>query len=390
MKPPFIAFLAIPLLLLGSSANAQIKTTDINTINTAVPFLRIAPDARSGAMGDVGIAVSEDADATYWNPAKLAFAKKDMAIGVTYTPWLKQLVNDIYLAHLSAYKKVDKNSAIGASLRYFSLGNIQFTNYQGDPIGDFRPRELAFDLDYSRLLSKHLSVALALRYIYSNLAAGQSVNGVQVNAANGVATDVSAYYKKDIKMSNSKKGLFSLGLSMTNLGTKMTYTKTATNKDYLPANLGLGSAFKMDIDKYNSLEFGLDINKLLVPTPDLNDQTLAYQNKSPLSGALGSFNDAPGGMKEEFKEINYSAGIEYWYINQFAVRAGYFFEDPSKGNRKYLTVGVGVKYSVLCLNFSYLVPTSGVQKSPLDNTLRFSLLFDLQNAEKGNTTPATI
>jgi Type IX secretion system protein PorV len=391
VKFPFVVALCIVFLKPSWSIGQNtISTTDINTINTAVPFLKIAPDARSGAMGDVGIALSDDVNSTYWNPAKLAFAKKDMGVGITYTPWLRALgITDIYLAHVSAYKKVGKNQAIGTSLRYFSLGDIQFTNYQGDPIGNFSPRELAFDVDYSRLLSKHFAVSIALRYIYSNLASGQTVNGVQVNAANGVAADFSTYYKKDVKF-GSTKALWSLGTSMTNLGTKMTYTKTATNKDYLPANLGIGTAMKFDVDKFNTVEVALDCNKLLVPTPNPNDPTLAYQNKSPISGALGSFNDAPGGLKEEIKEVYYSLGAEYWYNSQFAVRSGVFYEDPTKGNRKYLTVGIGVKYSVLCLNFSYLVPVNkGTQKSPLDNTLRFSLIFDFQNMEKGNNNAAT-
>jgi len=370
-------------------AGGAISTTTINTINTAVPFLRIAPDARSGAMGDVGVALSEDANSIFYNPAKLAFAQKNMAMAATYTPWLKALnINDIYLTYLSAYKKVGKNQAIGASLRYFSLGDITFTNYQGDAIGNFRPREMSFDIDYSRLLSKHLSVGLAMRYIYSNLAAGQTVNGAQVRSANGVAADLSMYYWKNVKLGD-QKAKWSLGSNVSNIGTKMTYTRSAVNKDFLPANLGIGTALKMDIDKYNTVEFALDMNKLLVPTPALaSDSITSYQSASPITAAIHSFNDAPGGMSEEFREINYSAGVEYWYNNLFALRSGYFYENPTKGNRQYMTFGMGIHYTVFNFNFSYLVAANkgAGQTSPLNNTLRFSLLFDF-NAMAADEKP---
>ncbi len=380
LKGAIMAFTAIGCCVFSQKGFAQnsISSTTINTINTAVPFLRIAPDARSGAMGDVGIALSEDANATYYNPAKLAFAQKNMAMAATYTPWLKALnINDIYLPYLSGYKKVGKNQALGASLRYFSLGDITFTNYSGDAIGNFRPRELSFDVDYSRLLSKHLSVGLAMRYIYSNLAAGQTVNGAQVRSANGAAADLSFYYWKNVKLGD-QKAKWSLGSSVTNIGTKMTYTRSAVNRDFLPANLGIGTALKMDIDKYNTVEFAFDMNKLLVPTPSMSDSVVSGQSASPISGALQSFSDAPGGMNEEFREINYSAGVEYWYNNLFAVRSGYFYENPTKGNRQYLTFGMGIHYTVFNFNFSYLVAANkgAGQTSPLNNTLRFSLLFD--------------
>jgi hypothetical protein len=376
------------LVIVSPILKAQISATDINTINTAVPFLRIAPDARSGAMGDLGIAISDDANATYWNSSKLAFAKKDFAIGVTYTPWLKQLVNDIFLAQISGYKKVGKTQSINASLRFFSLGNIQFTDFQGAPLGDFKPREFAFDLGYSRALSKRFAIGISGRYIYSNLAAGQTVGGVTVNAANGFATDVNSIYKKTIKI-NKKKADLGVGLTISNIGTKMSYTKSAVNKDFIPANFGIGSSLKMEIDKFNTIEFGIDINKLLVPTPNLSDTTFTYRTLSPVAGAFSSFNDAPNGVKEEFKELMYSIGAEYWYNNQFALRTGFFYEDPTKGARKYLTVGLGIKYNVFGLNFSYLVPTStGLNRSPLDNTLRFSLLFDFDAIKPDMPPPA--
>ena len=374
----------------------SISTSDINTINTAVPFLRISPDARSGAMGDVGIALSPDASATYWNAAKLAFIDKDMGASITYTPWLKQLVNDIYLAHLSFYKKVDKNQTIATSLRYFSLGSITFTDAYGATLSNYNPKEFAWDLSYARLLSKHLSVAISGRFIYSNLAAGFSVSQVQITAAKGGAVDMGMYYKKDVKLGKDMKGLWALGLNITNLGTKISYTSSASNKDYLPANIGIGTALKMELDKFNTLELALDINKLLVPTPNTADSTQAWKYYSPLEGAIKSFGDAPGGFKEELKEIYYSFGAEYWYDKQFAVRTGIFYEDATKGGRFYATAGVGVKYNVFGINFSYLVPAfhsnKVLSRSPLDNTLRFGLLFDFDalKADSKNEKPATM
>ncbi|MEY2829523.1 MAG: hypothetical protein RIQ33_1381 [Bacteroidota bacterium] len=376
-----------------SFAQSSLKTSDINTINTAVPFLRISPDARSGAMGDVGIALSPDASSTYWNASKLAFAEKNMGVAITYTPWLKQLVNDIYLAHLSFYKKIDKNQTVATSLRYFSLGSIQFTDAQGNNLSNYSPKEFAWDVSYARLLSKHLSISLSGRYIFSNLASGFEVSGVQITAAKGAAADLGLFYKKNVKLGKNTKGTWALGANLSNLGTKISYTRSAANKDYLPANLGIGTALKMDFDKYNSLELALDINKLLVPTPDTTS-TQDYKKYSPFAGAMKSFNDAPGGMKEEMKEFYMSLGAEYWYNKQFAVRTGLFYEDPTKGNRMYATVGVGVKYNVFGMNFSYLVPAFRRNtvngRSPLDNTLRFSLLFDLDALKADEGAPATL
>ena len=385
MKKILLAsIVSISSLQMLFAQSKTISTSDINTISTAVPFLRISPDARSGAMGDVGIALSPDASATYWNAAKLAFIDKDMGAAVTYTPWLKALgISDIYLANLSVYKKLGKGQTIATSLRYFSLGSIQFTDGNGATLSNYSPKEFSWDVSYARLLSKHLSIALSGRYIYSNLAAGFSVSQVQISAATGAAVDFGMYYNKNVKLGKDMKGLWALGLNISNLGTKISYTSSATNKDYLPANIGIGTALKMELDKYNTLELALDINKLLVPTPnpyDLSNPPL-WKTYSPLEGAINSFSDAPGGMKEELKEIYYSFGGEYWYDKQFAVRTGIFYEDPTKGGRFYATAGIGVKYNVFGMNFSYLVPAfhskTVLNKSPLDNTLRFSLLFDL-------------
>ncbi|MEN9522759.1 MAG: hypothetical protein RL065_1136 [Bacteroidota bacterium] len=384
---------SISILTFGFGFSQTVKTSEINTINTAVPFLRISPDARSGAMGDVGIAITPDASATYWNASKLAFIDKNMGVAITYTPWLKGLgINDIYLAHLSLYKKIDKTQTIATSLRYFSLGSIQFTDAQGNNLNNFNPKEFSWDISYARLLSKHLSVSLSGRYIFSNLASGNEVNGVPISSAKGASADVGLYYRKNVKLGKQTKGLLAFGTNISNLGTKVSYTKSATNKDYLPANFGIGSSLKMDFDKYNSLEIALDANKLLVPTPD-GTTTYEYKKYSPFEGAMKSWSDAPGGSKEELREINLSFGAEYWYNKQFAVRTGMFYEDPTKGNRLYATLGVGVKYNVFGMNFSYLVPAfrknSVNGRSPLDNTLRFSLLFDL-DAFKTDEAPAAL
>lgn len=369
-------------------AFSQISTNEldgrINTINTSVPFLRIDPDARSGAMGDVGIAISGDANSIYWNTAKIPFTEKNTALSVTYTPWLKELVSDIFLADISAYKKLDENQGITASLRYFSLGSITFTNIQGQVIGNFNPREFTFSGGYARKIAENFSTGVNLSYIYSNLAAGQSVSGVPIKAGTAAAADISFFYHKDAKFGKTK-GNYNIGLTISNIGNKITYTQSAENKDFIPTNMGLGAGINFKFDDYNSLLFAGEVNKLLVPTPD---SAGLFRTKSVPSGLLGSFSDAPGGGKEEFHELMFSVGSEYWYKNQFAVRAGYFNEHSTKGNRKYLTAGVGIKYNVFGLNFSYLIPTSS-QKNPLDNTLRFSLMFEFDKTKASKTAPTT-
>lgn len=367
---------------------SQISTNEldgrINTINTAVPFLRIDPDARSGAMGDVGIALSSDANSIYWNTAKIPFAEKNTALSVTYTPWLKELVDDIFLADISAYKKLDDMQGVTASLRYFSLGSITFTNFSGAVIGNFNPREFTFSGGYSRKIADNFSTGVNLSYIYSNLAAGQSVSGVPIKAGTAAAADISFFYHKNARFGKTK-GDFNMGLTISNIGSKITYTQSAENKDFIPTNMGLGSGVNFKFDQYNSLLIAGEINKLLVPTPD---SAGLFRTKSVPSGILGSFSDAPGGASEEFHELMYSIGTEYWYKGQFAVRAGYFNEHSTKGNRKFLTAGVGIKYNVFGLNFSYLIPTSN-QKNPLDNTLRFSLLFEFDKTKDKKAAPTT-
>ncbi len=357
----------------------QISSQGINTIVTAVPFLRIAPDARAGSMGDVGLATSTDANAMHFNASKLAFADKDISISATYTPWLRALdLQDVYLAYLAGYKQIDEISTVGLSLRYFSLGNIQFTDYNGMSLGSNRPNEFEITGAYARQLSENMALGVSLKFIYSKLANG-TYNGYDIRPGIAGAGDVSFTYKSDEGIFGQDGSQLTFGAAVTNLGTKITYT-TDSYGEFLPTNLGLGVAYEHKIDDYNSIVFAVDFNKLLVPTPDTIDVSgesgvLDYKEVGVASAVFSSFNDAPGGFSEETKELSYSVGLEYWYDKQFAVRAGYFHEDPTKGNRKYFTVGLGLKYNIFGLNFSYLVPTSN-RTNPLDNTLRFSLVFD--------------
>jgi hypothetical protein len=384
MKKTTVKLSALALLLGGTANFVHGQANTINVVTSAVPFLRISPDARSGGMGDIGIATSADANASFWNLAKTPFNKNIGGASVTYTPWLKDLgLNDVYLASLAGFYKLDDMQAISGSLRYFSLGNIQFTDNLGNELSTFRPREFAIDAGYSRKLSDKMGVGLALRYINSSLAGGQQLNGVLYKPGTSIAADLS-FYSNNIKANGSG---WSYGVTLTNLGTKISYTNDAAQKDFIPANLGLGVAYTKAVDEVNKITFGLDLHKLLVPTPPLlgsDSATLAnYRSTGVVSSWFKSFGDAPGGFSEEIKEIQISAGAEFWYNDQFALRAGYFYENPLKGNRKYFTVGAGLKYETFGLNFSYLVPSgSGVNRNPLSNTLRFSLIFDFDGGDK--------
>lgn len=361
----------------------------INTILTAVPFLRIVSDARSGAMGDVGIGLSPDANAMHFNQSKLVLAEQPLGISATYTPWLRSLgLNDVYLAYLTGYYKLDDLQAIGVGLRYFSLGDINFTDENGNPTGTGRPNEFEVTAAYSRVLTEKLSAAVGAKFIYSNLASGQQVDGTIIDAGTAGAADISFTYKTEVEANGNDSDLM-IGLAVTNIGSKITYTNAANSqKDFLPTNLGIGAGWTFNFDNYNSLTIATDVNKLLVPTRCFeNDQTTEsecdsdgngvhdWREASPISGMFSSFSDAPNGFDEELKELMFSFGLEYWYDQQFAVRTGYFTESRSKGDRHYFTVGLGLKYNIFGLNFSYLVPTTN-QRNPLDNTLRFSLLFD--------------
>ncbi len=349
-----------------------------NTVVTAVPFLRIVADARSGAMGDVGIGLSADPNAMHFNASKLVLAEEDLAVSATYTPWLKSLgLNDVYLAYLTGYKKIDDLSAVGFGLRYFSLGSIQFTDVNGEPLTTGRPNEFEVALAYSRRLTDNFTAGLTGKFIYSNLAAGQQLDGGDIiEPGLASAADISFTYQTELNSNSLEESNLTIGLALSNIGSKITYTKSV-NRDFLPANFGLGGAWTMDFDQFNRLTIAADINKLMVPSPcqgaDCDNEE--RRNQSPVSAIFSSWGDAPEGFNEELRELMYSIGVEYWYDEQFAVRAGYFNEHTQKGGRKYLTVGLGLKYNIFGLNFSYLVPTTN-QRNPLDNTLRFSLLFD--------------
>jgi hypothetical protein len=378
MRPTALKLTAGILLFCGLSSAVQAQVDKINVVTTAVPFLRISPDARSGGMGDLGVATSPDAGAGLWNMGKVAFNQSNGAIQATYTPWLNDLVDDVFLASLSGYYKFDANQAITGSVRYFSLGTIQFTNEFGQDLSSFRPREFGIDVGYSRRLNAKNGIGIALKYINSNLASGQSQGGTSYKTGSSVAADLGWYY--DGK--NTAGQGWAFGAAMTNLGAKISYTNNANAKDFIPANLGFGTNYTRVFNSQNSISFGLELNKLLVPTPPADPATQAqideYRAKSVVGSWFSSFGDAPDGFGEEMREFTVSIGGEYWYNNQFALRAGYFFEDKTKGNRRYLTTGVGLKYNIFGFNFSYLIPTgSGVNRNPLSNTLRFSVMFDL-------------
>jgi hypothetical protein len=406
-KAGIVTGAALLLSVLPSAAQSHNLTTDellgqLNTITTAVPFALITPDSRAGGMGETGVATTPDVNSIHWNAAKLAFNKQKFGLGVSYTPWLRALVPDINLAYVSFYVKPDKNSAFGTSLRYFSLGSITFTDVVGNTIGQFRPNEFALDAAYSRKLSDHFSAAMTARFILSNLTNGITVQGADTKAGKAVAVDLCGYYMNDkLKMADKPMTLM-FGLAITNIGNKISYS-TSINKDFIPINLRLGSGFTVKADDYNRIGLQLEFNKLLVPTPPVyeidpatgspkivNGQYVIAAGKDPNRGVpegmFGSFSDAPGGFKEELREINICTGAEYWYNETFAIRAGYFYEHPLKGNRQFFTLGAGIKYNVFGLDFAYLIPTNA-QRSPLQNTLRFTLTFDFDamkdKAEEG-------
>lgn len=358
----------------------------VNTVYTAIPFLRINPDTRTGAMGDVGIATEADAASMYHNASKLAFAEQPIGLAVNYTPWLRQLVDDIFIGYLSGYYKINDMQSLGVSMRYFSLGEIRFTNIMGDDTGQFFPNEFAFDVAYARKLSDNFGVGITLKYVRSDLAQGQEVgSGNIVRAAQAVASDISFSYRTRLDNIGYGGSELFLGAAFTNIGNKVSYTEDDT-RDFIPLNAGIGAGWKMRFDDFNTLLISADINKLMAPTPDTLDTDpmngIPDTREAPLlSGMFGSFADAPGGFNEEMRELMFSVGLEYWYNNQFAIRGGYFHEHATKGNRKFITLGIGLRYSVFGLNFSYIAPTSN-QQNPLGNTLRFGLTFDFNGEAK--------
>lgn len=369
-------------------------------ITTAVPIMGVSPDARAGGMGDVGAASDPDLFSIYWNPAKLAFLPDGTrSMAVSYTPWLNKLVNDINLAYLAGAVKLGKNQAAGVSLRYFSLGEIVFKDEQNNDLGTFEPYEMALTGSYALKLSERMSLAVGLRYIYSNLTQGRQVSGVDTKPGQTIASDIGYFYKsRDYNLEAGKKQSFALGLSLSNIGGKISYSDDAVS-DFIPSNLRLGGAYHLKIDKYNRMVVLADFNKLLVPTPPLqegtggvpddsngngvNGEILAGKddNVNAFEGIFQSFNDAPNGTSEELEEIMYNIGLEYWYEDRFAFRGGFAYEDQEKGGRQYFTLGMGLRYNVFGLDVSYLIPASAIVRSPLENTLRFSLIFNFNNSE---------
>src|SRR6187401_42214 len=387
MRPIALRLAAIIFIFVGINQTTKAQSVEpINVVTTAVPFLRISPDARAAGMGDLAIATSPDANSSFWNLAKVPYNTNKGGISASYTPWLKDILSDVYLAALAGYYKFDEQQALSGSLRYFSLGNIQFTDNLGNDLNTFRPREFGIDVGYSRKLNEKSGIGVGLKYIYSNLAQGPAA-GNNYKAASAVAGDLAYYYQGHNDVGHG----WTFGAVMSNLGSKISYTDNADQKDYIPANLGLGTTYTRVFNSANKLTFGVDLNKLLVPTPPADpatpQQLTDYRSKSVIGSWFSSFGDAPGGFSEEIKEFQLSIGAEYWYNNQFALRGGYFYEDKTKGNRRYFTMGVGIKYQSFGLDFSYLLPSgSGVDRNPLSNTLRFSLHFSFDGSEGSTST----
>ena len=407
MKFVSIRSICLQLFLLffvsGSYTIAQNGTApsgpQLNAIQTAVPFMTITPDSRAGGMGDVGVASEPDINSQYWNSAKYPFMESQGGVALSYTPWLRRLINDINLAYLAGFYKLDDKQVVSAALRYFSLGQIIFTDNYGTPQGIYVPNEFAIDAGYSRLLTDNFSGGIVFRFIRSDLTGGQSVGGGESKAAMAIAGDLGFYYRKpDLRLGNTD-AILGLGIQIANMGNKVSYTEDQ-EKSFLPTNLRLGGALTINLDDYNSISLMADVNKLLVPTPPVwatdsigapirdseGNQVVAY-GKNPFVtvpvGMFQSFYDAPGVVmddgsrsvwREEINEITFSVGMEYWYRKQFAIRGGYFHEHETKGNRKYFTVGMGLRLNVFSLDFSYLIPVK--QQNPLANTLRFTLGFE--------------
>lgn len=382
------------LLAQTSAINSQeLSGKTLNPITTAVPFLMISPDSKQGAMGDAGAATDPDVNSIHWNGSKLAFAEKNFGAGLTVTPWLKRLVPDINMYYLAGYGKVNDRQTIGGSLRYFTLGDIQLTDATGTNIGNFKPNEFAVDLAFSQKLSRNFALGVATRFVNSGISRVY-FQGSSGNAASTFAVDLSGFYRTEPFKMGDKEGVLQLGAAITNLGAKIKYSN---DQNFIPTNLRLGGGLRTKIDDYNSFGLYLDINKLLVPTPPVykkvldslgretseveinpaNNRPVILKGKDPnvdpIKGLLQSFGDAPGGISEEFREINISTGAEYNYNNIFAVRAGYFYEPKTKGSRQFFTVGMGLRLKVITIDGSFLIPT--VLNNPLQGTFRFSLSF---------------
>ncbi len=380
-----VALLSVVFCVGGALA----QKNEFNPVETGVTSLSIAPDARGASMGDIGAATDPDANSQFWNPSKYAFAFSQASVSLSYTPWLRKLVNDIFLADLSGYYKIgyQDNQAVSASLRYFSLGEVTTSQEEGIVGQTLNPYEMSFDIGYSRKLSEKYSMGVVFRYIYSALGFSESYAGDQNTGASAFAADISGYYTTYPIIGRSECQ-WSWGWNISNIGSKVSYDG-GENPAFLPTNLKLGTTFLFPLADYHTLALSLDLNKLLVPTrPRRSDfvdgiegeeeyirKLEDWKSMSPITGIFKSFSDAPGGAKEEFREINVSFGAEYSYNNQFFLRGGYYYENEFKGNRQYFGLGAGFSLNVVRLDASYMLSTA--QTSPLDQTLRFSLTFDM-------------
>jgi hypothetical protein len=365
----------------------------LNSITTAVPFLNIAPDSRSSGLGDAGVALSPDGSSLHWNPAQMAFSESEFEMNLGYAPWLRALVNDMSIAYVGGYRKLNDRQAFGAALRYFSLGDITFTDVTGQAIRDFSPSEFSLDFGFAQKLSKTWSGGVAARYIHSNLTGGTNILGADSRPGRSAAVDIGVFHTNDKVSYGQKDGIFNWGLSISNIGAKMSYTESA-EQDFIPTNLRTGVAMTMLLDDYNSLTFTVDANKLLVPSAPVYDQNNHDEIVSGYNpdvgvatGMMQSFYDAPGlvtqnldgtyyiepgsVLKEEIREVNIGGGLEYDFNGVFAFRGGYFYEHYTKGNRQFITLGAGMKYTVFTVDMSYLVSTT--QQNPLEGTLRFTM-----------------
>ncbi len=396
--------------------SGYLSAQEQNVITTAAPFLTITPDGKGGALGDVGATSSPDVYSQYWNPAKYAFAESNSGIGISYTPWLSELVSDIFVGYVSGYYKIDDRSSVSGSLRYFGLGEIQMTDDSGNPTGIINPNEFSFDVAYALKLDDRFSMAVSLRYIQSNIASSGGFNGgADVGPGRSVGVDIAGYYTGKTKRYESFDGTFTAGWNISNIGPKMSYNEDSQSEYFLPTNMRLGVGYNFKFDEYNEVNFMVDVNKLLVVTPpyykednngNLTDEIGAGKdpNVGVIEGVFKSFYDAPGYrieddndptgfktnsdgtyvvesgsvFKEELSEIAWGVGAEYVYDKTFALRGGYFHESEFKGSRQYATLGFGFMYNSIGLDFSYLLNMSDV-KSPLENTLRFSLSIDLDS-----------
>lgn len=390
----------LAVLVTTNSLTAQTDEFDFigregeaNTITTTVPFLMIAPDTRAGSMGDAGVATTPDANSMHWNAAKYAFVEDDMGVSLTYTPWLRKLVNDMNLGYLSGYYRMSDENVLAATLLYFDMGTIDERDINNQPIRQSHPHEFALDFAYSRLLGRNFSGSVALRYIHSYLTS-TTINGLESKPGRAVAADVGFFYTNDMMGIKNMPGTFNWGLNISNLGNKMSYTNNE-NLDFIPANFRTGVYYGLQLDQYNELAATIDFNKLLVPTPPTYEDGEVVEGTDPAdvsvpAAIFNSWADAPGTnfggsvFKEELAEIQYSLGLEYWYDKKFALRAGYFHEHQQKGNRKFFSIGAGLKLNVFGLDFGYLIPTQNFGTHPLTNVLRVTINWDLgaMNAEE--------